>query len=447
MLLIVRKYQSNESKSLSIETRRTTCHLCSALGTSLSLRLRKVINPPILLPISLLPPSPTLSNRQPSIHRMVYTKHESRGESVGSFPSIPRRSPRSRSSDFRNKWHTISSSARGLLCFHAYKNHWPSDNKVALHTPSRSKSTISQPSSRDTTAPWNVVHGRSFQVHTEKVAEHEESEATWDDEMTTATTTTEFSQPGSKPSSEAAASVNASLIEESGARRPGLATRLYDDHMAAPLYFNGSRTRAEEAEYHIATGDSVDALIDALLQIGDSGEYDSASSPGTMSFYSYSDPEDAGLEQAIDDKSMVCGVGEENRSAGAAWEDADARRAWEDMKRQVMHIEEFGALPLPPDGAGAGDAERASREFRARRRRSWAEETIRGQVREEAKRKKRRRNAGCWVREDGVFMRLVRHSSTFISSFFIMSFTSSFFLFGIHGLTIFYLLSQYARRM
>jgi hypothetical protein len=260
-----------------------------------------------------------------------------------------------------------------------------------------------------------VERGRSFQVHTEKVAKQEESEAIWDDKMTTATTTTKFSQPGSKPSSEAAASVNAPPIEESGARQPGLASRLYDDHVAAPLYFNGTRTRAEEAEYHIATGDTVDALIDALLQIGDSEEYDSVASPGTSSFYS----DDASLEQAIDDKSMVCGVGEEKTenwsvSAGTAsqWEEAaDARRAWEDMKRRVMHTEESGALPLPPppDGAaGAGDAERASREFRARRRRSWAEQAIRGQVREEAKRKKRRRNAGCWIREDGVFMRLVR---------------------------------------
>jgi hypothetical protein len=267
-------------------------------------------------------------------------------------------------------------------------------------------------------APWNVVHGRSFQVHAEKVAKHEAREAIWDDKMTATAATTKFSPPRRKPSSEAAAGVNAPLMKESGARGPGSASPLYDDHVVAPLHLNGTQAREEGAEEnHIATGYTVDALIDALLQIGDSEEYGSVASLGTSSFYS----EDAGSENAaIDDKSMVCGgVGEEkteaktktmNSSAGVAGEEVDA---WEDMKRRVMQIEEFGALPLDGvgAGAGAGDAERASREFRARRRRSWAEKTIRGHAREEGSRraatKKRRRHAGCWVREDGVFMRLV----------------------------------------
>jgi hypothetical protein len=414
------------------DVRRTACHLCSALGTSLSLRLRKAhqsSHSPSHLPFASISYPPPASNRQPSIHRMAFTQHESRGESIGSFPSIPRTPPRS--SGFRTKWHTLSSSARGLLCFHppddAYENHWPSDNKVALHTPSRSKSAMSQPSSRDITAPWNVVRSRSCQVHTEKVAKYEARETIWDDKMTTTTmTTTKLSSPGSKPSSEAAASVNAPLIEQSSARRPGLANPLYDDHMASPLHFNMTQTRAEGGEDRIATGDTIEALIDTILQIGDSEEWDSVASFGTSSL---------GTEAAIDDKSMVCGVGEEktkNGSAGATEDaDADERRAWEDMKRRVMHIEEFGALPL--DGASAGDSERTSREFRARRRKSWAEKAIRGPAREETSRrslatKKRRRHAGCWVREDGVFMRLVRDISS-------MNFTRI------------YLLSQYARRM
>jgi hypothetical protein len=271
------------------------------------------------------------------------------------------------------------------------------------------------------------VRGRSFQVHTEKVAKHEARKAIWGDNMMTATTATKFSPPGSKPSSEAAASVNASLIDECGARGSELPSPLYDDHVAPPLRFNGTQLREEGTEDNIATGCTIDALIDALLQIGDSEEWDSVASMGTSSFYT----EDAASENAIDDKSMVCGVGEEeeqakttkNSSAGVAWEEPDARRAWEDMKRRVMHIEESDALPLDGAGAGgAGDTERASREFRARRRRSWAEKTIRGHGREDASRraaaKKRRRHAGCWVREDGAFMRLVSFHFHFFPLFF-----------------------------
>ena len=249
--------------------------------------------------------------------------------------------------------------------------------------------------------------------------------------MTAMATATKFLPPIPKPSSEVAASVNAPLIKEGGARGPGSASPLYDDHVVAPLHFNGTQAREEEAEEdHIATGYTVDALIDAILQIGDSEEYDNVASPGTSSFYS----EDAGSENAaIDDRSMVCGVMEEeeaktktrNSWVGVVGEEVDA---WEDMKRRVMQIEEFGALSLDAAAAGAGDAERASREFRARRRRSWAEKTIRGHARDDSSRrtatKKRRRHAGCWVREDGVFMRLV--SSTSISSSF-----------AFHGLTRF----------
>jgi hypothetical protein len=441
-VLIVRKYQSNELKSLSIRngTYRLSSLQCPRYITVVkTAQGRQSSHPPSHLPFASLSFTPPASNRQPSIHRMAYTKHESRGESVGSFPSIPR-TP-SRSSGFRTKWRTLSSSARGFLCFHAYKNHWPSNNKAALHKPARIKSAMSQRSSRNTTAPWNVVRGGSFQVHTEKVAKHEGREAIWEDNMmmTTTTTTTKFSPPESKPSSEAAASANAPPIEERSARRPELPSPLYDDHVVAPLDFNGTQTWEEGPEDHIATGYTVDALIDALLQIGDSEEYNSVASPGTSSsFYS----EYAGSETAaIDDKSTVCGVAEEeakttSSSAGIAWEETDAKRAWEDTKRRVMHAEEFGALPL--DGAGAGDAERASREFRARRRRSWAEKAVRGHARDEASRrsaaKKRRRHAGCWVREDGVFIRLVRHDP---------------FLPVLHPPTqsFFYPLSQYARRM
>ena len=361
---------------------------------------------------------------------MVSTQHKSRGESVGSFPSTPR-TPR-RPCGFRTKWRTLSSSARGILCLrppdHAYQDRWSSNNQVPLHTPARSKSATTQPNPRDTDtmAPWNVVRSRSRQVHTKKPAKYQGREAIRDDEVTTkTTTTTEISTPESKPSSKATASVNAPLVKERGApRRPGSASKRYDDHVAVPRHLNRTQTRSEGVKNGIATGDTIDALIDALLQIEDTEEWDTVASPGTSSSgYSGTESESVGLEDAIDDESTVCGAGarEEktknwNRSAGA-WpgEEADARRAWEEMKRRVMHIEEFGALP--PDDAGDADAmnhdaERASSEFRARLRRSWAEETIRGHSPEKASRrvtaKKRRRHAGCWVREDGVYLRLVR---------------------------------------
>ncbi len=280
-----------------------------------------------------------------------------------------------------------------------------------------------QSSSRGSTAPLNVARSKSYQVHTEKVAKHEgrEAVAAWDDKRSTAM---KSSPTGNKLLSGAAVSVNAPLIKERGARQPGLASPLYDDHAVAPPHFNGTQTRAEgrEPHIHIATGETVDALIDALFQIGDYEECDSVASLGTPLPLNT----EVGLEKATEDKPMKVGEKEKKtkkRFTGAR-EEVAARRAWEDVKRRVMHVEEYGALA--PDDVGDADAmdhdaERASREFRARRRRGWAEEAIRGRAREEAGRgataKKRRRHA--------------------ILSFF----------FGIHGLTHFYPLSQYARRM
>lgn len=267
---------------------------------------------------------------------------------------------------------------------------------------------------------------------------------------TAATTATKFSLPGSKLSPGGATSAKAPLIEESGARPPGSESPLYDAHVGTPLRFNGTQSRGLEAgQQKVATGDTIEALIDAILQIEDSEEeeYDIVANLVGTSLL--------GAEAAMDDKSMVfgmeddgvgvgVGVGEREEektddcSATVAGEEDDpprgARQAWEDMKKRVMYIEEFGALPLDgATGAGAGDAERASREWRARLRRSWAEKTIRVHTpppREEIKKtrrtsansKKRRRHAGCWVREDGVFMGLVR--GLFLSSSFLPSLPS-----------------------
>ena len=241
--------------------------------------------------------------------------------------------------------------------------------------------------------------------------------------MTTVTTSTAFSLPGSsEPSSKKAASVNAPLIEESGAQRRGSESPRHDDHVPPPLHlnrFNGTQSRAEEVEQPIATGETIGALIDAILEIvyseEEEEEYDSVTSLGMPSFGSEA--------AAMDDNSTVCGVEEreeEDEEEEEGGVDASARRAWEDMKRRLMDVEEFGA-GLPLDGV-----EGSSRESRARRRKSWAEKAaVRGHVREEASRrtsaKKGRRHAGCWVREDGVFMRLVRETHLFFF-FFISSF-------------------------
>jgi hypothetical protein len=259
-------------------------------------------------------------------------------------------------------------------------------------------------------------------------------------------------------SSSGVASANAPLIKKRGARRHGLASPPLCDH-AALLHLIGTRSRAERTEHDdVATGDTVEALIDALLQIGDSPGCGSAASLGT--------PLGGSAEKATNDEpKREDGDGEvldekkqkkdESFAAGAAaacqcWEEADAnRRVWEAMKKRVMHIEEYGALPPEGDDAGdAGDAdsaidpwmdyieaERATRERRARRRRRWAEKALpgQGQAREETSRravKKRRRHAGCWIGENGVFARLVRKIS--------------FVVVCIYGLTR---LQQYARRI
>jgi hypothetical protein len=342
---------------------------------------------------------------------MTSAQHESRGDFIGSFPYILKAPPRT--SSLRTKWHTFSSNARGLLCFHppghAYQDHWPSSNKVALHTPERNKSSMSPPSSRDSTAPSSMTRSRSYQVRRERVAQR----TMWEDKTTAITT--KFPQTGNKPPSEAAASDNAPLIDDRGTRRPRLASSLYDDHAVDPPHFNETQTGTEGGEHHCATGDTLEALIDALMQIGDSEEWDSVSSMGTSSSST-----EASFEMATDDQSEVgVEVGEKwGKSSAGAWEGADGRRAWEAMKRRVIHIEEYGTLP--PDAMDHG-AERSSREFRARRRRSWAEQAIRGHAREEASRraaaKKRRRHAGCWVRENGAITRLVRDFFHFFPPF------------------------------
>ena len=76
--------------------------------------------------------------------------------------------------------------------------------------------------------------------------------------------------------------------------------------------------------------------------------------------------------------------------------------AWEAVKRRVLYAEEHGNDP-PLDMGDGHDAERALRELRARIRQGWAEEVMRHERKRSTK--KRRRDAGCWIRENGVLLR------------------------------------------
>ena len=339
---------------------------------------------------------------------MASTQYETRDQSVGAFPISPRGPPRT--SGFRIKWHALSSSARALLCFYpderAYEDHWQNNSIVALHSPAWSD--VSWSCSRDI----DGVHGRSHQVHTEKLAKHEREESGLDK-----TTTTKLSPTEHEPSSSGAvACVSAPLIKDRDARRHGLASPLCDH--AALLHLIGARTRAEK---EVATGDTVEALIDAILQIAGTSHPGCAGGATPLGSEARSEQE-ATNDDPNGQAGAQGGAKKEGSAAGAAcWEETDAKRAWEAMKRRVMLVEEYGALPLDDSDAGEADmlldhgAERASRECRAWRRRCWAEEAMRGhagQVREESSRrsstKKRRRHAGCWIRENDVFVRLVR---------------------------------------
>ncbi|KAH9038503.1 hypothetical protein EDB85DRAFT_2273041 [Lactarius pseudohatsudake] len=96
--------------------------------------------------------------------------------------------------------------------------------------------------------------------------------------------------------------------------------------------------------------------------------------------------------------------GPENDEKGGA----DARKAaWEVLKRRVLDAEEHGGEPPLDIGGGGHDADRALRNIRARLRQGWAEEVMSMKAREESVKstKKRRRDAGCWIRENGALLK------------------------------------------
>ena len=298
-------------------------------------------------------------------------------------------------------------------------------------TPSSQDHLLAPPSS--TPSPSSVQH-----THTvEKASRNEANEAA--NKLTTKSTE-------HTARSEAAVSLNSPLINAKSACEPGDASPLCDH--ASFVYFDNS------ADHHpvATTGDTISALIDALFQFAD---WDSVLTPGPPTPFTVTD--DADSEKTIRQA-------DEGRVQKDADGPTDAREAWEAMKRRVLHIEEHGALPddwEDDDEAAAwgvyrdAEAELASREQRARRRKGWAQEALmhchgagqqhrrrRPSSKKKAtttpstssttktgtgttakKAKKGRRHGGCWVREkDGVFVRLVRFQLVLFLGFFFFFF-------------------------
>ena len=355
-----------------------------------------------------------------------------RQKGLGRSPSVSN-TPPPQDAGLRTKWRKLSLGARSVFCVRAQDRVGEDCNdgsKEVLHTRSRSDLPWT-PSPRDhclappkSTPPLKPRRAQRTYT-TEKVNGNEGKEAA--NKLTTKSTehTTH---------SQAAASLNSPLTNAKDAHGPGGAAPLCD-HASSFLYFDSS----EEHHTVATTGDTIGALIDALFQIGD---WDSMLGPGPPTPFTFSD--DAGSEKTVKQE----GEGGVRKEGGCAWrccgakEDVgvttDAQRAWEAMKRRVLHIEEHGALPddWEDDEAAAwgiyrdAEAELASRQQRARQRKSWAQEALthchagqqssprRASSKKDpktitttttaAKAKKGRRHGGCWIREkDGVFVRLV----------------------------------------
>ena len=338
----------------------------------------------------------------------------------------------------RTKWRKLSLGARSVFCIRAQNRVAEDGNdgsKEVLHTRSRSDLPwTSSPRDHHRLAPPESTPplrlNREQRTHTTEKASGNEAKVTANKLIDTTKATEHPTH------SQAAASFNSpSLIDARDAHGgPGDATPLCD-HASSLLYFDGS-----EDHHTVATsGDTIGALIDALFQIGDS-----MLGPGPSTPFTFTD--DAGSEETVKQEDEG-GIRKEGRCAWrccGAKEDADvttdAQRAWEAMKRRVLHIEEHGALPddWEDDEVAAwgvyrdAEAELASRERRARRRKGWAQEALthrhagqqsrpgRASSKKDpkaiitttttaAKAKKGRRHGGCWIREkDGVFVRLVR---------------------------------------
>lgn len=269
----------------------------------------------------------------------------------GGYSSISR--SQSQTTGIRKNWGTFGQGARSILCIYA-ENHTDSDGP-------RAGGTLTARAS-----PNNAQR-----LHPEEAKTSKETESAWF-EKTARKLVRMYSEPG-------AAARWRQRKRGACSDLCGEGSQPYDDeglhHHMARLHLMTTATTGKRIQATTSNpGDGTNALMGGANLREDEPCGAQASSP----------PQ-----------------GEER---GAEKENGADACPWEDLKRRVLDAEEHGGSPL--DMGGGNDAERALRELRARLRQGWAEEVMRIRAREERTRstKKRRRDAGCWIRENGVLL-------------------------------------------
>ncbi|KAH8992627.1 hypothetical protein EDB92DRAFT_1856565 [Lactarius akahatsu] len=296
------------------------------------------------------------------LNRAIPSWTQGRDHSGGGYTSISR-TP-SQASGIRKRWRTFGQGARSILCICA-EGHTDADytTTTGADVPSGASS-----------APNSAGRSRPGRANTSK-----EAESAWFDK-TTRKLRRLHAEPGAaarrRLRKKAARSGQGSQSDDDDlhrcmARLHLIATTATGERIhAAPPTASGNRTAPPRPR--------------KLLLIGASPR-----------------EEDPGAEKPQQSSHLH---GPENGEKGGA----DARKAaWEVLKRRVLDAEEHGGSPPLDMGAGGHDADRALRKIRARLRQGWAEEVMRVKAREESVKstKKRRRDAGYWIRENGALLK------------------------------------------
>ncbi|KAH9166507.1 hypothetical protein EDB89DRAFT_214674 [Lactarius sanguifluus] len=347
------------------------CQRCWATGHALRpLQLESVVSssthfpspPPLLFSTLLSVPGKIMLNRA------ISSWTQDKDHSGGGYTSISRTT--TQASGIRKRWRTFGQGARSILCICA------EGHTDANYTTTTGADVPCGASSAPNSAARRSRPGR--RANTSK-----EAESAWFDKTTEKK---RRSEPG------AAAAVRRRLRKR--AARSGEGSRSNEDdlhHRMARLHL--ITTTATGERIHVppptASGDStVPPRTRKLLLIGAVPR----------------EEEEPGAEKPQQSSGPV------NDEKGGA----DARKAaWEVLKRRVLDAEEHGGEPPLDMGGGGGghDADRALRKIRARLRQGWAEEVMRVKAREESVKstKKRRRDAGCWIRENGALLKVHCH--------------------------------------
>lgn len=345
------------------------CQRCWATGHALRpLQIVSVISSSTLFP-SPLPPS-FLSSVPGKImlNRAISSWTQGRDHSAGGYTSISRIP--TQTSGIRKRWRTFGQGARSILCICA-EGHTDAD-----YTTTTTTTTGADVPRGGSSAPNSVGRSRPGKASTSK-----EAESAWFDQ-TTRKLRRLHAEPGAA----------ARRRPRKRAARSGQGSQSYDDdlhHRMARLHLIATT----------ATGERIHAPPTA------SGNRTDAPRPRKPLLIGANNPreEEPGAEKPPPQSSHLQGP-ENDEKVGA-----DARKAaWEVLKRRVLDAEEHGGEPpLDMGGGGGHDADRALRNIRARLRQGWAEEVMRVKAREESVKstKKRRRDAGCWIRENGALLK------------------------------------------